>query len=113
MTKFPSEKELKKARRFLAKAPASRMLLPNATPVDRAKYAICAEFVKYKNNTKITQRDLAEKLGIDEALVSKITHYNFDDFTTDRLINYLSRIYPKDSEFLLRFCAPHLRSISR
>jgi predicted XRE-type DNA-binding protein len=59
------------------------------------------EFVKYKNAHKLTQRALAERLGVDEALVSKIIHYSFDDFTIDRLIKYLSTLYPK-LEFKVR-----------
>ena len=95
MTKFPSEKELKEAREALEKAPASKLLPKNASPVDRMKYSICEKFVKYKNEHNLTQRALAEKLGIDEALISKIIHYSFDEFTIDRLIKYLAVLYPK------------------
>ncbi len=45
-TKFPSKKELKEAREFLSKTPASRPLSKNASPVDRAKHFICEEFVR-------------------------------------------------------------------
>lgn len=100
-TKFPSEKELKEVRELLEKAPATRLLPRDASPVDRTKYALCEEFVKYLNANKLTQRALAEKLGIDEALVSKIVHYSFDEFTTDRLIKYLAVIYP-DVKVLVR-----------
>lgn len=93
--KLPSDEVLDKMRALLEKLPMSRALPPDATPVDRAKFALCAEFVKYKHSTKTTQRDLAKRLGIDEALVSKITHYYYDEFTTDRLIRYLSVLYPK------------------
>ena len=95
MTKFPNEKELKEAREALEKSLASKLLPPNASPVDRVKYSICEEFVKYINLHKLTQRALAEKLSIDEALVSKIIHYSFEEFTTDRLIKYLSILYPE------------------
>jgi predicted XRE-type DNA-binding protein len=43
----------------------------------------------------ITQRELAEKIGIDESLMSKIVHYNFDDFTIDRLVKYLAILFPR------------------
>ena len=94
MTKFPSEKELKNVRTFLEKVPGSRMLPANASSVDRVKFSLCENFVSYLLDHKLTQRELADKIGIDEALVSKIVHYNFDDFTIDRLIKYLSVIYP-------------------
>lgn len=103
MTKFPSEKELKEARTALAKAPSARMLLSNASSVERLKFSLCEKFVSYLLDHKITQRELAEKIGIDESLMSKIVHYNFDDFTIDRLVKYLSVLFPKaDLEILVK-----------
>ncbi len=103
MSKFPSEKELKEARAALAKAPGSRMLPPNASSVERLKFSLCEKFVSYLLDHKLTQRELAEKIGIDESLMSKIVHYNFDDFTIDRLVKYLSALFPKaDLEILVK-----------
>lgn len=93
MTKFPNEKDLKKVRDLLEKSPATRLLPKNAPPVDRAKHTICQEIVKFKNLHGLSQRDLAEKMGIDEALVSKLVHYQLDEFTTDRLIRYVNQLY--------------------
>ena len=95
MTKFPSEKELKKLRAVLDQAPASRMLSPGASSVERLKFSLCEQFVSYLLEHKVSQRELAEKIGIDESLMSKIVHYNFDDFTIDRLVKYLSVLFPK------------------
>jgi predicted XRE-type DNA-binding protein len=103
MTKFPTEEELKKVRGALDKAPASRMLPPNASSVERFKFSLCEQFVSYLLKHKLTQRELAERIGIDESLMSKIVHYNFDDFTIDRLVKYLSVLFPKaDLEILVR-----------
>lgn len=103
MTKFPSEKELKEVRAALDKAPVSRMLSPNASSVERLKFSLCEQFVSYLLDHKLTQRELAEQIGIDESLMSKIVHYNFDDFTIDRLVKYLSVLFPKaDLEILVK-----------
>jgi predicted XRE-type DNA-binding protein len=103
MSKFPSEKELKEMRALLNKGPASRMLQPNASSVERLKFSLCEQFVVYLLEHKLTQRELAEKVGIDESLMSKIVHYNFDDFTIDRLVKYLSVLFPKaDLEILVK-----------
>jgi len=103
MTKFPSEKELKEARAALAKRPAARMLPANASSVERLKFSLCEKFVAYLLDNKLTQRELADKIGIDESLMSKIVHYNFDDFTIDRLVKYLSALFPKaDLEILVK-----------
>lgn len=94
MTKFPSEKELKRVREKMSNTIGSRPLSKNASKVDRIKHKLCERFVLYKNNNKITQRALAEKVGINESLMSKIIHYHFDEFTVDRLVNYLDKIIP-------------------
>lgn len=91
---FPSDKELAEARELLSSGPAPRPLAEDADAVQRLKHAICAEFVKYKNKTKITQKQLAENLAIDEALVSKIINYAYDEFTVDRLMKFLAVLYP-------------------
>jgi len=91
---FPSESEINKMRELLSKGPASQILPRDAGPVDKMKHQICREFVIYKNTTKITQKALAEKLGIDEALMSKILHYYVDEFTIDRLMKFLTILYP-------------------
>jgi predicted XRE-type DNA-binding protein len=94
MTKFPSQKQLKEMRKKLEKGPAARPLPKAATSVDKVKYKICEQFVIYKNSQKMTQKALAEKLDLDEALMSKILHYNFDEFTVDRLLKFLNVLYP-------------------
>jgi predicted XRE-type DNA-binding protein len=94
MAKFPSKKQLDEARKKLDSGPASRLLPKDASSVDKVKYKICEKFVIYKNTKNITQKALAEKIGIDEALMSKILHYNFDEFTVDRLLKFLNVLYP-------------------
>jgi predicted XRE-type DNA-binding protein len=93
-TKFPSDAELNEMREKLSKGPASKPIPKNASPVDKVKYQICKEFVVYKNSQKMTQKALAEKVGTDEALMSKILHYHIDEFTIDRLMKFLSALYP-------------------
>lgn len=94
MTKFPQKKELDKIRKKLESGLSSKMLPPNASVIDKTKYKICSLFVVYKRENNISQAKLAEKIGIDEALMSKILHYHIDEFTTDRLLRFLSEIYP-------------------
>jgi predicted XRE-type DNA-binding protein len=93
--KFPSQKELQKMRPLLEKGPASRPLPKNASPSEHLKYQLCEKFVIYHNEYKTTQKELAKQIGIDAALMSKILHYQYDEFTIDRLISFLAQIYPK------------------
>ncbi len=92
---FPPEKQLKKMRELLSKGIASRPLPENASAVDQIKHSICQKIVLYKNKNKISQRALAELIGENESLVSKVLHYHYDEFTIDRLVKFLSKIYPK------------------
>ena len=41
--RWPSETELKKVRRKLARVSGTAMLPPNASALDRAKYELCRE----------------------------------------------------------------------
>jgi predicted XRE-type DNA-binding protein len=95
MTKWPSKEELDRVLKELENTPGSRVIPKGASPVDRTKYSICAQFVIYMQNHEVSQQELAKKLGIDKALVSKIVHYHFDEFTIDRLIKYLAILDPK------------------
>ena len=94
MTKFPSNQELERVRKKLNNSMASRPLPKNASKLDKVKFKLCEQFVIYKNENRITQRELARKLDINESLVSKIVHYRYEEFTVDRLINFLEVISP-------------------
>ncbi len=94
-TKFPSQEELKEMRAKLDKGPASKPLPPHASAVDKTKHKICSLFIVYKREHNLTQVKIAKRLGVDESVMSKILHYHIDDFTTDRLIRYLTIIYPE------------------
>lgn len=58
-------------RDLLSKSIASKPLAKNASTIDKIKHRLCKEFVVYKSLHQISQKDLAAKIGIDEALMSK------------------------------------------
>jgi predicted XRE-type DNA-binding protein len=91
--KFPTESELNKMRKLLSKGAAAKVLPKDASPADRTKYDICQKIVAYKNKHKLTQRELAKQIGINESLVSKIIYYKIDEFTVDRLLKFLNLLY--------------------
>jgi predicted XRE-type DNA-binding protein len=90
---FPSRKEIKRVLAELEHVEGTRMLHPDATLVDRIKFEICASFIVYRREQDISQKELAEKLNLDPALMSKILHYRFDDFTIDRLVRLLEILH--------------------
>jgi len=93
--KFPTDKEMKRVLALLENEPGSRLLPKNASKTDILKYELCKKFVIYKNKKKILQKDLAKELGVDSSLVSKILNYYIDEFTVDRLLMLVLKIYPK------------------
>lgn len=94
MSKFPKREDIKKVLKELDANPElySRVIPNDAPQPELIKRDICAEFIIYKREKNLNQRELAQKLEISEALISKILHYNFDEFTIDRLIRYLEKL---------------------
>jgi predicted XRE-type DNA-binding protein len=94
MTNWPSEKELERARNEHSTGIASRPLTKNASKSEKLKHLLCSKFIIYKQEKKLTGRAMAEIIGIKESLISKILHYHYDEFSSDRLLEFLSKIYP-------------------
>ena len=92
---FPSRNELARARKKLASSEPARILPPDAPKVDRLKFDLCREFVRFLRVHGTSQRQLAGRLGIDPARMNEIVKYRIDRFTVDRLIDYASRLNPR------------------
>ena len=94
MTKWPKQEDIEEVLKKLDAKPElySRAIPDDAPLTDRIKRDICAEFIVYKRENDVNQRELAQKLEIGEALVSKILRYQFGEFTIDRLIRYLEKL---------------------
>jgi len=91
---FPSDKELKKMRKILNKAPATRIVGEEGTKLEKIKFRICQNFLRYIDEKKLSQKELAEILKSDEAIVSKILRCRVESFTLDRLLRFYEIIYP-------------------
>ena len=93
--KFPSEKELSRIRKKLEKSQGSLALSSNATSLEKFRYEICRQFVIYQREHELKCKELAKIVGVDESIMSKILRYRHERFTTDKLIQLLSKIYPR------------------
>jgi len=93
--KFPNTKQLSKMRKKLEKADASLALSPTATPLEKLRYEICRQFVIYQREHDLKCKELAKIVGVDESIMSKVLRYRNERFTTDKLIQMLSKIHPK------------------
>ncbi len=92
---FPSKAEVKRVLKKLENVEGTLAPPANPTPLQKFRYDIQQKFVGYKLDKKISQREMAEVLGIDEGKVSKILHNRLTEFSTDRLINLYEKIDPK------------------
>lgn len=93
MSKWPSDSELKRVREKLNDGLASHLLPEDASLLDQVKYEVCEKIVLFQIENSLSGRELAQKMKIDEAIVSKIIHYHIDRFTLDKLLSYLVVIY--------------------
>lgn len=94
---YPSDKEIAEVLRELDKKPATKLLPPDASLSDRIKFDLCKNFLIYKRENKLSQKEMCELLGIDKSKMSKICHYHIEDFSIERLVNLLGKLYKKVS----------------
>jgi predicted XRE-type DNA-binding protein len=93
---WPSKAEIKRVVKKIEKLDEWTIAPPeNPTPLEKFRYDIQQKFVAYKLKTKISQREMAQRIGIDESKVSKILHNRLEEFSTDRLISLYEKINPK------------------
>jgi len=98
--RYPSSKKLEEMDKKLKDVEGALSLPKNATYADRVKYDLCKRIVAYVRIHRITQAELAGKLGIDPARVSEIVNYKIDKSTIDTLLTYNHAL---DPEFEIKF----------
>ncbi len=95
---FPDEVTLKRIREKLSdpKYRGGNLALPeDATEADRAKYQLCQLIARYQREHGLLQRDIAQKIGVDESRISAILRGKIESFTLDRLITYAEKLHPE------------------
>ncbi len=91
---MPSRAEIEKALKRLEKSEGSLAPPENPTPLESFRFELQQKFVLYKLRNKVSQREMAELLGVDESKVSKLLRNRLEEFSTDRMINLLGKISP-------------------
>lgn len=92
---MPNKTELKRVLKRLEKMEGTLAPPANPTPLEKFRHDIQQKFVGYILDEKITQRQMAELLEIDEGKVSKILRNRLEEFSTDRLIALYAKLNPK------------------
>lgn len=91
---FPDKKQLSKMRAKLEKADGFLMLSPDADELEKFRFSICQDLLKYSNKKKFKDSEMAEFLVITKADMSRIFNHRIDKFSTDKLLKLYAKIKP-------------------
>ena len=91
---FPSEKQLKKMREKLKNKEGFKMLASDADELDKLRFRVCQDLLKYAQKNEFTSGEMAEELGIPDSDMSRIFNHNIERFSTDKLLKLYSVVYP-------------------
>ena len=79
-------------------------LMPNATPMDKAKYEICQSILGYQQDNKLSDKEISHKLGIKEKKrLECLLFCHIDTFNLDELGEYAIKLF---GDFKLRILKP-------
>jgi predicted XRE-type DNA-binding protein len=94
--RYPDEKDLKEILRELSSDDiiGSTVIPKDASESDKMKYKLCGKILEYKFSKNLTQKELAEKIGLDEPETSRVLHYKIERYSIERLIGYAMVLYP-------------------
>lgn len=65
----------------------------NPTPLERAKYDICQNILRYKRENNLDREQIAQQIQLSKAETEEILFCHINNFTLDRLTEYASRLF--------------------
>lgn len=68
-------------------------LPPNATPLEKTKFSICQNILRYQREKKLSDEKLAQIIDLTKSETEDILYCRIDYFTLDRLVTYASRVF--------------------
>lgn len=94
--RYPEEKDLKEILKKLSSDDVigSTIIPKNAPESDKIKYKLCKKILEYKIKKNMTQKELAERIGLDEPETSRVLHYKIERYSIERLLGYAMTLYP-------------------
>lgn len=92
---FPDKKKLDKMRKKLKDVDGFLVLDANATELEKFRFKICQELLKYSQKNEYNNSEMAKLLNITKADMSRIFNHRIDKFSTDKLIKIYSVIKPE------------------
>src|SRR6266496_6779325 len=91
---FPSQEEFERVVKRAQKSDkrTNFLLPPNATAAEKVKYSLCKTIARYERENKLSEQELAKKLGITHAQVEKILFCHIDELNLEELINFVEKL---------------------
>jgi hypothetical protein len=68
-------------------------LNPDATPIEKAKYEICQNILRYKRENSLDEKELTKKIKIKPGKLDYLLFYHIEHFTLDELVLYASEVF--------------------
>lgn len=85
------------------------VLSKNANSLERSKYQLCQTILSYKLKNNLTREQIAKKINLSKAETEDILFAKINNFTLDRLVYYVSKLF-KGLEFgIIKAEEKHLR----
>lgn len=91
---FPPQEEFERVVKRAQKSDkrTNMGLPPNANEIDRAKYKLCKDILRYKHDKKLSNKEIANKLKLSITKTEVILYSHYHELTLDELINYANSL---------------------
>ena len=91
---FPPQEEFERVVKRAKKSDkrTNFLLPPNATAAEKAKYNLCKTIARYERENKLSEQELAKKLGITRPQTEKILFCHIDKLNLEELINFVEKL---------------------
>ncbi|KLL04816.1 MAG: hypothetical protein MRERV_4c096 [Mycoplasmataceae bacterium RV_VA103A] len=70
----------------------SRVIGPEASTLEKIKYELCQNIVRYKREKKLDLKQMSRLFKLDELTANKLLHYHIENFSLDSLISYVEKL---------------------
>ena len=65
----------------------------DATPIEKAKYEVCQNILRYKRENNLSEKELAKKIKIKPGKLDYLLFCHIEHFTLDELVLYASELF--------------------
>ena len=85
------ERVVKRAR--ISHRRSNFLLPPDANELDKAKYKLCKDILRYKHQNKLNAKNIAQQLELSIPKTEHILYSHINKLHLDELINYANKLH--------------------